>query len=200
MYSPNCWNFRRGFDSRPPGVIMSPFVLAGPSWRAFQLQWWELLFGSLAQLEILNLRFYTHSCPLQCLDEVNITVETCELNDRGASGSSASGPPPGIAAPQGKYSFIHKVIDGITIIVNTVNVKFKSPAFTASVQVRTYFNRRTFRYLICLLFCSDVPNSCRIKNSKMVAWWFACHASKRSSQRNTTNLQRVIMANSSHWG
>ena len=36
-------------------------------------------------------------------------------------------------------SFIHKVIDGITIIVNTVNVNFKSPAFTASVQVTYKF-------------------------------------------------------------
>jgi hypothetical protein len=35
----------------------------------------------------------------------------------------------------GKYSFIHKVIDGITITVNTVNILFNSPAFTASVQV-----------------------------------------------------------------
>lgn len=34
------------------------------------------------------------------------------------------------------FSFIHKVIDGITIVVNTVNVKFHSPAFTSSVQVR----------------------------------------------------------------
>lgn len=40
--------------------------------------------------------------------------------------------------PQGKYSFIHKVIDGITVVVNTVNVKFKSPAFTASIQVNDF--------------------------------------------------------------
>lgn len=37
--------------------------------------------------------------------------------------------------PQGKYSFIHKVVDGITIVVNTVNVNFVSAAFTASVQM-----------------------------------------------------------------
>lgn len=34
-----------------------------------------------------------------------------------------------------KYSFIHKVIDGITVAVNTVSVTLKSPAFVASVQV-----------------------------------------------------------------
>lgn len=65
------------------------------------------------------------------LDEVNISVETCEI--------ARTGTPTGVqslSVPMGKYSFIHKVIDGITILVNTVNVNFKSPAFTASVQVR----------------------------------------------------------------
>lgn len=68
------------------------------------------------------------------LDEVNISVETC---DRSRSGGET--PTVGVqslSVPMGKYSFIHKVIDGITIIVNTVNVNFKSPAFVASVQVR----------------------------------------------------------------
>lgn len=67
----------------------------------------------------------------QTLDEVNITVETCESarTDTGTAGLQS------LTASQGKYSFIHKVVDGITIIVNTVNVKFKSPVFTASVQV-----------------------------------------------------------------
>ncbi|TMW53722.1 hypothetical protein DOY81_001190 [Sarcophaga bullata] len=83
------------------------------------------------------------------LDEVNITVETCDPTTRsadnkspngigsggggggGSAGSSGSLP----QAPQGKYSFIHKVVDGITIIVNTVNVKFLSTAFIASVQM-----------------------------------------------------------------
>lgn len=34
-----------------------------------------------------------------------------------------------------KYNFINKVIDGMTIGVNMVSIKFTSPAFTASVQV-----------------------------------------------------------------
>ncbi|XP_061388680.1 bridge-like lipid transfer protein family member 3B [Musca vetustissima] len=81
------------------------------------------------------------------LDEVNITVETCDPNARqsdskspngmngtgGGGGSAGGGSLPQV--PQGKYSFIHKVVDGITIIVNTVNVKFLSTAFTASVQM-----------------------------------------------------------------
>lgn len=67
---------------------------------------------------------------LQSLDEVHIDVETCE--DLRSMSS-----PQGISSYTGpaKYSFIHKVIDGITIAVNTVLVTFKSPAFIASVQV-----------------------------------------------------------------
>uniref|UniRef100_A0A6B2EHQ2 Uncharacterized protein n=1 Tax=Phlebotomus kandelakii TaxID=1109342 RepID=A0A6B2EHQ2_9DIPT len=81
------------------------------------------------------------------LDEVNISVETCEF------GRGGGGPPtPGLqalTAPQGKYSFIHKVIDGITIIVNTVNVNFKSPAFTASVQMsRIRVESKTPKWLL----------------------------------------------------
>lgn len=68
------------------------------------------------------------------LDEVNISVETCELA-RSGTPTSNSNTIQSLSVPMGKYSFIHKVIDGITILVNTVNVNFKSPAFTASVQV-----------------------------------------------------------------
>lgn len=68
---------------------------------------------------------------VQSLDEVHIDVETCE--DLRSMSS-----PQGISSYTGpaKYSFIHKVIDGITVAVNTVLVTFKSPAFIASVQVR----------------------------------------------------------------
>lgn len=71
---------------------------------------------------------------MQSLDEVNIIVETCEdLRPPNQSGL------PSYTAVPGKYSFIHKVIDGITVTVNTVNVLFNSPAFTASVQVCTIY-------------------------------------------------------------
>ncbi|XP_052853202.1 bridge-like lipid transfer protein family member 3B isoform X4 [Drosophila gunungcola] len=79
------------------------------------------------------------------LDEVRITIETCNPTTRdagGGSGPGGAGSPTAAAAaaalpqvPQGKYSFIHKVVDGITIVVNTVNVNFVSAAFTASVQM-----------------------------------------------------------------
>ncbi|XP_055375780.1 bridge-like lipid transfer protein family member 3A isoform X3 [Condylostylus longicornis] len=72
------------------------------------------------------------------LDEVKIAIETCELGTRSNSNATtptASGGMQALQTPQGKYSFIHKVIDGITIIINTVNVKFASPAFTSSIEV-----------------------------------------------------------------
>lgn len=69
------------------------------------------------------------------LDEVNISVETCEIFRAGSTPTSAGSGLQTLPMPMGKYSFIHKVIDGITIAVNTVNINFKSPAFTASVQM-----------------------------------------------------------------
>lgn len=70
----------------------------------------------------------------QSLDEVNITIETCEFGRTEASGAAGGGWQT-LTAPMGKYSFVNKIIDGITVTVNTVNINFKSPAFTASVQV-----------------------------------------------------------------
>ncbi|CAG9767009.1 unnamed protein product [Ceutorhynchus assimilis] len=65
------------------------------------------------------------------LDEVDITVETCE-ELRPTTSQDAMSP---YGSP-GKYSFIHKVIDGITITVNTVNISFNSPAFVATLQIQ----------------------------------------------------------------
>ncbi|ENN73667.1 hypothetical protein YQE_09724, partial [Dendroctonus ponderosae] len=64
------------------------------------------------------------------LDEVNISIETCE-----ELRSMATGPSPAQGS-LGKYSFIHKVIDGITVTVNTVNIAFNSPAFVATLQIQ----------------------------------------------------------------
>ncbi|KAL7740313.1 hypothetical protein ACLKA6_018758 [Drosophila palustris] len=69
------------------------------------------------------------------LDEVRITIETCNPTTRDAGGGNAAAAAALPQVPQGKYSFIHKVVDGITIVVNTVNVNFVSAAFTASVQM-----------------------------------------------------------------
>ena len=68
---------------------------------------------------------------LQSLDEVHVEVETCEdLRDMSS--------PQGLSSYTGpaKYSYIHKIIDGITVAVNMVSITFKSPAFIAKVQVK----------------------------------------------------------------
>lgn len=36
-----------------------------------------------------------------------------------------------------KYGFSDKVVDGVTVSVNSLIINFKSPAFEASLQVRT---------------------------------------------------------------
>lgn len=49
-------------------------------------------------------------------------------------GGGVAGSLPAMVAG-GKYTFVNKIIDGITIIVNTVNVLFVSPAFSSSIQM-----------------------------------------------------------------
>ncbi|KAL5279581.1 UHRF1BP1L family protein [Megaselia abdita] len=100
-------------------------LLELPSWLRLKSAWCNHVSFRISWTKL-------KSVPITLeLDEVNIVVETCASNTRDPSSS------PGlqIQSSQGRYSFIHKVIDGITILVNTVNVKFLSPAFTASVQM-----------------------------------------------------------------
>ncbi|XP_013192701.2 bridge-like lipid transfer protein family member 3B [Amyelois transitella] len=63
------------------------------------------------------------------LDEVHIALEVCteprEVNPTAA----------GAAPIPGKYSYIHKVIDGISVAVNQVQIDFNCDAFTSSVQI-----------------------------------------------------------------
>ncbi|XP_052744616.1 UHRF1-binding protein 1-like isoform X3 [Bicyclus anynana] len=63
------------------------------------------------------------------LDEVSIALEVCE-EPRTVNASAASAMP-----IPGKYSYIHKVIDGISVAVNQVQIDFKCDAFTSSVQI-----------------------------------------------------------------
>ncbi|XP_026736263.1 UHRF1-binding protein 1-like isoform X1 [Trichoplusia ni] len=63
------------------------------------------------------------------LDEVHIALEVCQ--EPRVMNPSAAG---AIPAP-GKYSYIHKVIDGISVAVNHVQIDFSCEAFTSSVQI-----------------------------------------------------------------
>ncbi|XP_028174870.1 UHRF1-binding protein 1-like, partial [Ostrinia furnacalis] len=63
------------------------------------------------------------------LDEVHIALEVCQ--EPRVVNPTATGSMP---AP-GKYSYIHKVIDGISVAVNQVQIDFNCDAFTSSVQI-----------------------------------------------------------------
>ncbi|XP_012273649.1 UHRF1-binding protein 1 [Orussus abietinus] len=99
-------------------------LLELPSWLRLTSAWCNKVSFRIQWTKLRNVPIFLS------LDEVHIEVETCEdlRNMSSPQGlSSYAGP--------AKYSFIHKVIDGITITVNTVSVTFKSPAFVASVQM-----------------------------------------------------------------
>lgn len=64
------------------------------------------------------------------LDEVHIALEVCSeprTVNPGVAGAAMPMP--------GKYSYIHKVIDGISVAVNLVQIDFSCDAFTSSVQI-----------------------------------------------------------------
>ncbi|XP_048481286.1 UHRF1-binding protein 1-like [Plutella xylostella] len=63
------------------------------------------------------------------LDEVHIALEVCE-EPRPINSEAGAG----MAMP-GKYSYIHKVIDGISVAVNQVTIDFCCDAFSSSVQI-----------------------------------------------------------------
>ncbi|XP_068622963.1 bridge-like lipid transfer protein family member 3B [Battus philenor] len=63
------------------------------------------------------------------LDEVHIALEVCTEPRVMNPGAASAMPVPG------KYSYIHKVIDGISVAVNQVQIDFNCDAFTSSVQI-----------------------------------------------------------------
>lgn len=76
----------------------------------------------------------------QNLDEVKVKIETCtELRTPDEAFANL------IPSP-GKYNFIIRTVDGMTINVNTVSVDFTSATFTASLQVIIFlfYNRWNF--------------------------------------------------------
>ena len=67
-----------------------------------------------------------------CLDEIRVTIETCEELRSGDSDPGTAGL---LSQPQGYYGFTDKVVDGIMVSVNLVHVNLTSLAFTASFQM-----------------------------------------------------------------
>ncbi|KAK0095154.1 hypothetical protein PV326_009095 [Microctonus aethiopoides] len=100
-------------------------LLELPSWLRLKSAWCNKVILRIQWTKLKSVPIYLH------LDEVHIEIVTCEDLRSPMSPSNASAFPGGT----NKYSFIHKVIDGITVAVNTVSVTLKSPAFVASVQM-----------------------------------------------------------------
>lgn len=67
---------------------------------------------------------------LQFLDDVQIEVETCQ-NIRSMSMDCNLS----TYTQPSTYNAISKIVDGITVNINSVTLKFSSPAFIASVHV-----------------------------------------------------------------
>ncbi|XP_055588824.1 bridge-like lipid transfer protein family member 3B isoform X2 [Uranotaenia lowii] len=124
------------------------------------------------------------------LDEVNITIETCETARSGTPTTGFSS----LAVPQGKYSYIHKIIDGITIVVNTVNVNLKSPAFTASVQMsRIRVESRTPKWLLGDLRVTRLKDPTRglILIFKELSWQTVRIEASSTQDQNLTPLRLI---------
>lgn len=58
-----------------------------------------------------------------------VEIETCEELRMPQEAS------PNLLQQQGKYNTINRVVDGMTINVNSASIKFTSVTFTASLQV-----------------------------------------------------------------
>ncbi|KAJ4435634.1 hypothetical protein ANN_18250 [Periplaneta americana] len=100
-------------------------LLELPSWLRLTSAWCNRVSFRIQWTKLKSVPIFLS------LDEVHIEVETCEeLRSMSTQhGLSSYG-------SNAKYSFINKVIDGMTVSVNTVQVTFKSPAFIASVQMQ----------------------------------------------------------------
>ena len=71
--------------------------------------------------------------------QVHVEVETCEnlrssAAESGVTGSAKKSKPPSYASG-GQYGFVDKVVDGVTVTVNSVILTMRSRVFTASFQV-----------------------------------------------------------------
>lgn len=121
------------------------------------------------------------------LDEVHIEVETCEdLRDLSS--------PQGLSSYTGpaKYSFIQKVIDGITVTVNTVSVTFKSPAFIASVQMnRIIVESKSATWQRCDLRTTRVkdPDRGQLLIFKELEWQTVRIEARSTKDKNLTPLR-----------
>lgn len=94
--------------------------------------WLKLTAASCNHVSI-KITWKVRSVPIiLSLDCVELTLETCEIEQiakKAVNGEFLT------QNSLGKYSFIHKIVDGITVIINTVSVKFTSPTFSCNFEL-----------------------------------------------------------------
>ncbi|XP_034939434.1 UHRF1-binding protein 1-like [Chelonus insularis] len=100
-------------------------LLELPSWLKLTNAWCNKVILRIQWTKLKSVPIFLH------LDEVQIELVTCD------DLRNLSSPTNSTAAISGasKYSFMHKVIDGITVAVNTISITFKSPAFVSNIQI-----------------------------------------------------------------
>ncbi|XP_076228302.1 bridge-like lipid transfer protein family member 3B isoform X4 [Nomia melanderi] len=155
-------------------------LLELPSWLRLTNAWCNKVSFRIQWTKLRSVPIYLR------LDEVHIEVETCEdLRDLSSSQeSSYLGPT--------KYSFIHKVIDGITVAVNTISVTFNSPAFIASVQMnRIIVESKSATWQRCDLRTTRVKDSDRgqLLIFKELEWQTVRIEAQSTKDKNLTPLR-----------
>lgn len=77
---------------------------------------------------------------VQILDTIEIQIEACEELRPVVTAQTSH-----LTLPTaGKYGFVNKVVDGITVTVEAVEIRFFSKAFESKVQVHELMNSILF--------------------------------------------------------
>lgn len=163
-------------------------LLELPSWLRLTSAWCNKVAFRIQWTKLKSVPIFLS------LDEVYIKVETCEeLRSMSVQQGLSTYIVPG------KYSFINKVIDGMTIAVNTVCVTFDSPAFTASVQIsRILVESKTPKWVRGDLRMTRVKDSSRgqLLIFKELQWQTVRIEAKSTKDENLSPLR--LLTNQAH--
>ncbi|XP_028134845.2 UHRF1-binding protein 1-like [Diabrotica virgifera virgifera] len=159
-------------------------LLELPSWLCLKQAWCNKVTFRIPWTKLKSVPICLN------LEEVEIVVETCaDLRIPSMQqGNSNAGVP-------GKYSFIHKVIDGITVHVNTVNILFTSPAFSASVQIsRIVVDSKNHKFQPSDLRMTRLKNQAKgqVLIFKELKWDTVRIEAKSTKDKNLTPLRLII--------
>lgn len=131
------------------------------------------------------------------LDEVTIEAETCEDFREVAKFRAAN--KVNLNQEAGSYGFINKVIDGITLSINSVNVQFRSAIFSASFEL----TRITIESRSCLWKAVDDLSKTRIRDPargqvlvfKHIEWQTLRFVAKSETKQSVGQAPLRLIAN-----